>query len=417
MKLQIKKTTNLFGEIKVSGSKNASLPILVVTLLTNETVYLQNVPNILDVEYMIELLKLCGVRVKRNEQTNEVVLKRRKVKSVIKSPYLNQIRASYYLMGALFTEKRLVKTKIPGGCDFEKRPINYHLDAFRQMGAIIKETNHDILIKRKNKLPIDITLKTKSLGTTINIILASVKTKGITIIKNPSLEPEVLDFIQALNKMNANIKIINIEIVIKGVKKLTGVTHKIIPDRIEAGSYMCLAATAEKSNILIKDLNVDHLQVVINTFKQAGLNILYEEKNLRIIKNKQLDNLKIIADDYPLFPTDLQQLMVSTLLSANNISIVKDDIYNNRYSEVFELLAMNATLYLKNQTLLIFPSNLIGKEVYAKDLRAGFSLIIAAISAEGKTIINHAEVISRGYENLIEKLRGINVNITNMKVI
>ena len=139
---------------------------------------------------------------------------------------------------------------------------------------------------------------------------------------------------------------------------------------------------------------------------------MYEERNLRIIKNKKLDNLKIIADDYPLFPTDLQQLMVSTLLSSNNISIVKDNIYSNRYSEVFELLSMNATLYLKNQTLLIFPSNLIVKEVYAKDLRAGFSLIIAAISAEGKTIINHAEVISRGYENLIDKLRGINIDIT-----
>ena len=412
MKLQIKKTTNLFGEIKVSGSKNASLPILTVALLTNETVYLQNVPNILDVEYMIELLTLCGVRVKRNEQTNEVILKRKRIKSIIKSPYLNQIRASYYLMGALFTEKRTVKTKIPGGCDFEKRPIDYHLDAFKQMGAIIKETNHDILIKRKIKKPINITLKTKSLGTTLNIILASVKTKGTTLIKNPSLEPEVLDFIQILNKMNANIKIINNEIIIKGVKKLTGATHKIIPDRIEAGSYICLAAGAEKSNILIKDLNIEHLKTVINTFKQAGLNILYEERNLRIIKNKKLDNLKIIADDYPLFPTDLQQLMVSTLLSSNNISIVKDNIYSNRYSEVFELLSMNATLYLKNQTLLIFPSNLIGKEVYANDLRAGFSLIIAAISAEGKTIINHAEVISRGYENLIDKLRGINIDIT-----
>ena len=412
MKLQIKKTTNLFGEIKVSGSKNASLPILTVALLTNETVYLQNVPNILDVEYMIELLTLCGVRVKRNEQTNEVILKRKRIKSIIKSPYLNQIRASYYLMGALFTEKRTIKTKIPGGCDFEKRPIDYHLDAFKQMGAIIKETNHYILIKRKIKKPINITLKTKSLGTTLNIILASVKTKGTTLIKNPSLEPEVLDFIQILNKMNANIKIVNNEIIIKGVKKLTGATHKIIPDRIEAGSYICLAAGAEKSNILIKDLNIEHLKTVINTFKQAGLNILYEERNLRIIKNKKLDNLKIIADDYPLFPTDLQQLMVSTLLSSNNISIVKDNIYSNRYSEVFELLSMNATLYLKNQTLLIFPSNLIGKEVYANDLRAGFSLIIAAISAEGKTIINHAEVISRGYENLIDKLRGINIDIT-----
>ena len=350
-------------------------------------------------------------RVDFGYQTNEVELKRKRTKSIIKSPYLNQIRASYYLMGALFTERRTIKTKIPGGCDFEKRPIDYHLDAFKQMGAIIKETNHDILIKRKNKKPINITLKTKSLGTTINIILASVKTKGTTLIKNPSLEPEVLDFIQILNKMNANIKIINNEIIIKGVKKLTGTTHKIIPDRIEAGSYICLAAGAEKSNILIKDLNIDHLKTVIKTFKQAGLNILYEERNLRIIKNKKLDNLKIIADDYPLFPTDLQQLMVSTLLSSNNISIVKDNIYSNRYSEVFELLAMNATLYLKNQTLLIFPSNLIGKEVYAKDLRAGFSLIIAAISAEGETIINHAEVISRGYENLIDKLRGINIDI------
>lgn len=411
MKLRIRKTSNLFGEVKVSGSKNATLPILVVSILTNEVVHLQNVPNILDVEYMLELLKIVGIKVKRNVQTNEVTLKRRRINSKIKSPYLHQIRASYYLMGALFTEKRIIKTKIPGGCNFENRPIDYHLDAFKHMGATILNENNDIYLKRKKKLSTNITLKTKSLGATINIILASVKTKGLTTITNASLEPEVLDFIQVLNKMNANIKITNNEIKIIGVKHLNGVSHKIMPDRIEAGSYICLAASVEKSNILIKDLNINHLDEVIKTFKQSGLNILYENRNLRVIKNKQLSNLKIIADDYPSFPTDLQQLMVSTLLLSNNISILKDNVYQSRYSEVFELLSMNATLYLKNHTLLIFPSNLIGKEVYAKDLRAGFSLIIAGANAFGETIINHAEVISRGYENLIDKLTAINLDV------
>lgn len=411
MRLKIKKTNYLFGEIQISGSKNASLPILTTTLLTKEKIHLHNVPNILDVEYMIELLKHIGVKVIRNLTTNEVILKRKKLKTNIKSPYLNQIRASYYLMGALFTEKKCIKTKNPGGCNFEKRPIDYHLDAFKQMGASINISNEDIVIKRKKKLPINITLQKKSLGTTINIILSTVKTKGTTIIKNPSLEPEVLDFITILKKMQANIKIVNNEIIIKGVKKLVGTTHKIIPDRIEAGSYLCLAASCEKSNLLLTNLNKNHLTKVIETFKNSGLNILNEGESIRIIKNKQLSNMKIIADDYPCFPTDLQQLMVSTLLNTKGLSIVKDLIYPRRFSEVFELLSMNASLYLRENCLLVSPSKLIGKTVFAADLRAGFSLIIAGACADGETIINHSEVILRGYENLIEKLRAINVEI------
>lgn len=411
MKLKIKKTTNIFGEVVISGSKNATLPILTTALLTKEKICLNNVPNIKDVEYMLEILKLTGVKVKRNESTNELILKRRKIKSKIRSPYLKQIRASYYLMGSLFSEKKVIKTSIPGGCNFEKRPIDYHLDAFKQMGANIKIKDDSILIKRKKKKPINITLLNKSLGTTINIILATVKTKGTTIISNPSLEPEVLDFINILNKMNANIKIINNEIIVKGVKKLNGVSHKIIPDRIEAGSYICLAASVEKSNILLTNLNKSHLEEVIKVFEKSGLNIINEGKNLRIIKNQTLTNMKVIADYYPNFPTDLQQLMVSTLLHTNNISIISDKVYPNRFSEVFELLTMGANLYLRNNYLLICPSNLIGKNVYAADLRAGFALIIAGACASNETIINHSEVILRGYENLIEKLRGINVDI------
>ena len=410
MKLKIKKTTNIYGEISISGSKNACLPILTVCLLTKELVHLQNVPNILDVEYMIELLKLIGVNVKRCIETNEVYLKRKKIKSKINSPYLNQIRASYYLMGVLFSEKRNIKTKNPGGCNFTSRPIDYHLDAFREMGANVTLDNDNILINRKKKNNINVTLKNKSLGTTINIILATVKTKGESIINNPSLEPEVLDLIDILNKMGANIKVKDNQIVIVGVRKLFGVTHKIIPDRMEAGSYMCLAASVENSNVLLKNINIKHLDSVINTFKQSGLNIINENNDLRIIKYKQLNNMKIVADNYPNYPTDLQQPMVSTLLNSNNVSLIKDLIYPNRFSEVFELLSMKATLYLKNQTLLVFPSKLVGKEVYAPDLRAGFSLIIAGAIAEGETIINHSEVILRGYDNLIEKLNNIKIN-------
>ncbi|MBE6130114.1 MAG: UDP-N-acetylglucosamine 1-carboxyvinyltransferase [Erysipelotrichaceae bacterium] len=410
MKLKIKKTTNIYGEISISGSKNACLPILTVCLLTKELVHLQNVPNILDVEYMIELLKLIGVNVKRCIETNEVYLKRKKIKSKINSPYLNQIRASYYLMGVLFSEKRNIKTKNPGGCNFTSRPIDYHLDAFREMGANVTLDNDNILINRKKKNNINVTLKNKSLGTTINIILATVKTKGESIINNPSLEPEVLDLIDILNKMGANIKVKDNQIVIVGVRKLFGVTHKIIPDRMEAGSYMCLAASVENSNVLLKNINIKHLDSVINTFKQSGLNIINENNDLRIIKYKQLNNMKIVADNYPNYPTDLQQPMVSTLLNSNNVSLIKDLIYPNRFSEVFELLSMKATLYLKNQTLLVFPSKLVGKEVYAPDLRAGFSLIIAGAIAEGETIINHSEVILRGYDNLIEKLNNIKID-------
>lgn len=411
MKIKIKKTTNIFGEISISGSKNACLPILTVCLLTNQLIHLQNVPNILDVEYMIELLKLTGVKVKRCEETNEIYLKRKRIKSKIKSPYLNQIRASYYLMGALFSEKRIIKTKNPGGCNFTARPINYHLEAFKQMGGNVIVDNDDIYIKRNRKKNIKTTLENKSLGTTINIILSTVKTKGVSIINNPSLEPEVLDLIDILNKMGANIRIEEDKVVIMGVKKLKGVTHRIIPDRMEAGSYICLAASVEKSNILLKNINIKHLENVIETFKNGGLNIINEDEGLRVIKNCSLSNMKIVADHYPKYPTDLQQLMVSTLLNANNISLIKDKIYPNRFSEVFDLLSMKATLYLKNQSLLIFPSKLIGKEVYASDLRAGFSLIIAGACAEGETVVNHSEVILRGYDDLIGKLKSINIDI------
>lgn len=411
MKLKIKQTKKIRGEITISGSKNGVLPILAVSILTKDKIKLTNVPDIVDVDYMTKLLKSIGIKVLRNTTTGEVILKRRKLISKIKSPYLNKIRASYYLIGALFSEKRTIQTKMPGGCNFEERPIDYHFDALKKMNAKITIKDKNIKIKRTKKLPATITLKTKSLGATINIILASVKTKGQTIINNPSLEPEVLDLINILNKMNANIIIQDSKIIITGVKKLKGTTHKIIPDRIEAGSYMILAGAVEESNLLIKNVDITSLTKVIELLKSLNLNIYKEGNNLRIIKNKQLSGTKIVADNYPLFPTDLQQPLVSMLLSSGDISMVKDNIYQNRFSEVCELLQMNGKLYLKNNSLLVFPSKLLGTTVYANDLRAGFSLIVAGCIADGDTIIEHSEVILRGYSDLIAKLSNILVDI------
>lgn len=415
MKLQIEKTDKIIGTVNISGSKNASLPMLAVSILTNEEIRLQNVPDILDIEYMINLLRSIGVNIEFNKETNVLVMKKRKLKSNIKSEYLEKIRASYYLMGSLFSKKRKIKTNFPGGCNFEKRPIDYHLDAFRTMGAKVYSKSNQIVIKRNKKLSSSIKLPNKSVGTTINIILASVLTKGITEILNPSLEPEVLDFINLLNKMNASIKINKDKVIITGVKRLHGTTYKVMSDRIEAGSYLFLAASAKQSNVLIKNVNVNHLKEVIRLISLSGVDLLIKENTIRVLKNSSLKNMNIVADNYPAFPTDLQQIATACLLFGDSISTVKDNIYKNRFTEVNELLKMKANINKEDNEIIIYPTNLVGTIVYAHDLRAGFSLIIAAVNADNVTIIENAEVIFRGYENIISKLSNINVKIKIIK--
>jgi UDP-N-acetylglucosamine 1-carboxyvinyltransferase len=415
LKLQIDNTDKIIGTINISGSKNASLPMLAVSILTKEEIILHNVPNILDIEYMINLLRSIGVKVSFNKETNILIMKKRKLKANIKSEYLDKIRASYYLMGSLFSKKRKIKTNFPGGCNFEKRPIDYHLDAFRTMGAKVYSKNNQIIIKRNKKLCSSIKLPTKSVGATINILLASVLTNGITEIINPSLEPEVKELINLLNQMGGSIAINKDNIIITGVKKLHGITYKVMPDRIEAGSYLFLAASAKQSNVLINNINVNHLKEVIKMITLSGVDILIKENSIRVLKNSTIKNMNIVADNYPAFPTDLQQIATAALLCANSTSTVKDNIYKNRFTEVNELLKMNANIEKEDNKIIIYPSTLIGATVYAQDLRAGFSLIVAAVNANSYTTIENAEVIFRGYEHLIEKLKNININAKIIK--
>lgn len=414
MKVKVWNSEEMKGEITIGGSKNACLPEMVAALLTTQELKLTNVPAITDVEVMIKILAKVKVSVKYNKELKILSIKRKRKTGKINCPYISKIRASYYLMGTMFSLNKTVITSLPGGCSFVKRPIDYHLNAFKQMGAIVIEKNNKIIIRRKRKKQAEITLPTPSIGATINIIFASVLTKGKTFINNPSLEPEVLDVISLLNKMKANIEIINNQIVISGVKKLFGTTHQVIPDRMEAGSYMLLAASVKKSNLLLKNVIPSQLTNVIDMLKNQGLNILTKQKEIRVIKDAPLKGTKLIADVYPSFPTDLQQIACSFFLTCESFSIIKDNVYPKRFSEVIELMSMDGKIFIKDNLLIIMPSKLKEGNVYAADLRAGFSLIVAASIAPGETIINNADVIFRGYENIIEKLKNCQIKIERL---
>lgn len=410
MKIVVRNSKVMNGEIVIGGSKNACLPEMVAALLTKEEVTLTNVPDILDVDVMLKILVKAKINVDYNPSLKVLKLKRKRKINKINCPYISKIRASYYLMGAIFSLRKKVITAFPGGCSFVKRPIDFHLNAFKKMGAKVYEKNNRIIIKRKNKIPTSISLPLESIGTTINIILASVLTKGTTIINNASTEPEVLDLIKMLKSMNADINVYEKKIVINGVKKLKGTTHHIIPDRMEAGSYLLLASSVEKSNILLKNIYAPHLESVTGLLKKQGINIIINTNEIRLIKENKQSGTKLIADVYPNYPTDLQQIACSYFLTCSSLSIIKDNVYSKRFSEVLELLTMNAKIFIKDNILLIMPSTLIGNTVYAPDLRAGFSLIVAGCIASGETTIENADVIFRGYENIVEKLKNCQIN-------
>ena len=409
MKFKIKNTRKMEGTIYISGSKNACLAEMATAILTKYKVVLNNVPQISDIKMMIELLKEAGVSVK--EEKGKLVLKRKKIHSTLENNYLNKIRASYYLMGSLFSVSKSFSTSYPGGCAFDKRPIDFHLEAFQKMGGKLEEKNNKLTVKIKKKIPAVIKLSYPSVGATINIILASVLTRGKTTIINPSKEPEVLDFILLLQKMKANIYIDKDKIIVQGVRKLFGTKHTVMPDRIEAGSYLFLASSMDYAHLIIRNINILHLDEVIETLRNINVLIKISKNSIILIKNEKTKGTKILADIYPSFPTDLQQIACATLFNSSSVSLVRDLVYKNRFSEVKELQKMNALFYLKDTKLLIFPSKLTGHLVEASDLRAGFSLIIAGCLASGETIIEKAEIIMRGYEDVIGKLKNCGINI------
>ncbi len=413
MKLKINQAKEIKGEIKISGAKNAVLPLMCAALLTNELQVLTNVPHISDVDKMMNILKYINCFIDYNIKEQELFIKTTNLKSVLDIKEVSSIRASYYLMGIYIAKGLDFKTIYPGGCSFSKRPIDYHLNAFRQMGYKIIEKEKFLCFKKIKKYPsvLTIDLPQKSLGATINIMFAASLQKSITTINNASFEPEVMEIVKILNNMGCCIKILNDSIVIEGRNKLYGVKHRVISDRIEAGSYMLLASAVDKSELIIKNVDIETLEEVINVLRKMKVEITTLKNQIVVRKNNKIEGLDLVVDAYPAFPTDLQQLLCVVCTKAINSSRIKDLVYPNRLSQLEEIKKAGGNIKFEDGYIYINPSNLKAALLTSHDLRCGFACIIIGCIAEGVTDIKDIEYILRGYEDLIYKLNSIGLKI------
>ena len=403
----------LRGEIKISGSKNSAVALIPAAVLCDEEITIANVPNISDIKALDEILNLLGANVKKEGELMKIDSSKIENK-LIPEVVSKKLRASYYFMGALLGRFKKVEIYFPGGCSIGERPINLHLKGFKALGARIEENDNLFTITADELKGAKINLDFASVGATINIMLAAVKAKGTTIITNAAKEPHIVNVATFLNNMGAKISGAGTsEIKIVGVNYLHSCFHEVVPDYIEAGTYMILAS-ALGDDITISNMIPEHVESLISKLEDVGVPMEIGIDFIRIKSPKQLKSTNIKTQVYPGFPTDLQQPMATLLTQASGRSIINETIWENRFLNLLELNKMGATTeLLTNQKAIIMgPSKLIGKSVKATDLRAGASLVIAGLIADGKTIINNADYILRGYENIIEKLQKVGAKIT-----
>lgn len=411
-KLIINGGHELDGEIKISGAKNSAVALIPAALLCDEKVTLYNVPNISDVDALEEILIHLGAKIDRKEN-NEVIISSSGVNNLpIHDELAKKLRASYYFMGALLGKYKHVEMNFPGGCSIGKRPIDLHLKGFKALGAKISGDDNNIIIDAEELVGNDIYLDFASVGATINIMFAAVRAKGTTIIKNAAKEPEIPNIADYLNAMGAKIKGAGTDIItIEGVDYLHECTHTVLPDRIEAGTYIIIAAACAKK-MVIKNIVPKHIDSLIEKLKEMNVNMKVGKDSITIKESNNLKATEIITLVYPGFPTDLQQVLASLMVKANGESSIEETIWENRFLNLYELCKMGAKIEVNGSKAFIEgPTKLRGTEVNATDLRAGAGLIVAALEAEGKTIINNADYILRGYENIVEKLKNVNADI------
>lgn len=409
MKFKIQGIKQIQGTIDISGSKNACLPMIAGALLSREEIVLQNVPLITDIVSMIRILDSLGVNVNYMYEKKVLIIHANKIKNDLTSPYVAKLRASYYLISPLIHRKKEFESIFPGGCNFGKRPIDLHLKLYKEMGIDIVE-DEKLHFKRKRLKPINITFPIITVGGTINAILSTVLIKGETIVSNIAIEPEVIDVINFLKSMGADITFIGERtITIKGVKKLHKTVYKVMPDRIEAGSYMFLALAKPNSKITIQNININDLKNIIDILQSLGSKLNVHDNSLEIISPEIIQSINLSTGPYPMFPTDLQPLLSTVLLQSNGKSTINETIYPSRDSHVKELIKMKGNISMSDGIISIMPSDITNGIVNAYDLRCGFALIIAGIIAKNQTIINNAEYILRGYENITYKLSKLEI--------
>ncbi|MDA1198375.1 MAG: UDP-N-acetylglucosamine 1-carboxyvinyltransferase [Proteobacteria bacterium] len=407
-KLIIKGKKKLSGSINISGSKNATLPILAATILANKSITLKNIPFVQDIYTMLNLLKFIGLKIKISEQTKTLkIFNNEKLKTVAPYNLLKTMRAGVLVLGPLLAKYKKAKVSLPGGCAIGTRPVNLHLFALEKLGAKIKIKNGYIYASAKNGLKgAEIKFPSISVGATENAILAAVSAKGKTIISNCAIEPEIQDMIFFLKKMGCNINFIGKrKILIIGIKDFRSVSHEVIFDRIELGTYLIAAALIGKKVIFLK-IKPKIIETEIKLLKKMGVKMKIENNKITILQSDKLKSVNIKTEPYPGFPTDLQAQIMVLMLKASGTSKIIENIFENRFMHVPELRRMGAKITVKNNIAFISgPTNLTGAEVMATDLRASVSLVLAALIAENRTIINRIYHLDRGYENLEKKLK------------
>jgi len=416
-KLIIKGKKTLSGSINISGSKNATLPILAAAVLTDKLVTLKNIPMVQDVYTMINLLKFIGLDIKISKKTNTLnISNNKKLKTVAPYNLLKTMRAGVLVLGPLLAKYKKAKVSLPGGCAIGTRPVNLHLFALEKLGAKIKIKNGYIYATTKNGLKGNtIKFPSISVGATENAILAAVSAEGKTIISNCAIEPEIQDMIFFLKKIGCNINFIGKrKILIFGINKFKNTIHTVIFDRIELGTYLIAGALVGKKIILnkVKSAIID---TEIKILKKMGVKMKVKKNKITVFESKKINNISIKTEAYPGFPTDLQAQIMVLMSKAKGISKVKESIFENRFMHVPELKRMGAKINTQNNIATITgPTNLSGAEVMATDLRASVSLVLAALIADNKTTINRVYHLDRGYENLEKKLKKCKASINRI---
>lgn len=416
LKYIIKGGNKLEGEVKISGSKNASLPIIAATILNSGKSILYNVPNIHDTQMMFEILKKLGGKIEK--KNNKIIIDTSKInKYEIPDDLMRQMRSSVILVGGLLGKHRKATFSYPGGCDIGARPIDLHLKNFEKLGINITKNYGNISCICDRIVGEKIDLDFPSVGATENLMLTSVLANGTTTITNAAREPEIMDLQNFLNKMGAKVKGAgSSQIEIEGVKHLKDVSYNIMPDRIEAGTFLCATAiTSGKTKLL--NLNSEHIIPVITKLEEAGCKIQTDKDSIEIIAPKRLNAINIKTMPYPGFPTDMQSLISTTLTIAKGTSVIVENIFENRFKYLQELNRMGAKTYIEGKTAVIKGvKKLYGATVKATDLRGGASMVIAGLAAKGITNVENIEYILRGYENFDNKLNTLNANIRKEKI-
>ncbi|MDO4344217.1 MAG: UDP-N-acetylglucosamine 1-carboxyvinyltransferase [Eubacteriales bacterium] len=408
----IKGGNPLVGEVEIGGAKNAALGILAAAIMTDETVRIDNLPDVQDINVLLEAIGQIGAKIDRISRTSALINGSGIGSISVDYEYIKKIRASYYLLGALLGKYKRAEVPLPGGCNIGSRPIDLHLKGFKALGAKTKIRNGAIIAEAEHLRGAHIYLDTVSVGATINIMMAASMAEGRTIIENSAKEPHVVDVANFLNSMGANIKGAGTDVIrIRGVERLHSTEYSIIPDQIEAGTFM-FAAAATRGDVIVKNVIPKHLEATSAKLVEIGCQVEEFDDAVRVVATKRLKNTNVKTLPYPGYPTDMQPQIGVALALASGTSLVTESIFENRFKYVDELVRMGADIKVEGNTAIIYGmEKLTGARVSAPDLRAGAALVIAGLAAEGITIVDDIVYIQRGYEYFEEKLRGLGAEI------